>query len=138
MHAGQSFPAIHNMYPLYPSIIIIADSGCHKQEFYSAWYNSIKCNCCSTNSEAVSPGTHTTTIEKTPPTTSHNTLNCSKLANTLGILVAALAVLLVLVISGWVWTCWMMKKLRQQIKSLETNKYVRLMHARGKCYVVEL
>ena len=42
----------------------------------------------------------------------------------LAALVVVLAVLLVLVISGWVWTCWMVKKLREQIKSSQTNKYV--------------
>ena len=139
------------VFPLYgihihPFIVnyIFADSGCYDQEFYHVWYNNPKCNCCSTNSdsEAISPETYnTTTVGKNAPTSSYNTLNCSpssKLANTLGIVIAALAVLLVLVISGWVWTCWMVKKLRQQIKSFQTNKYVWYMHARGKVWCCKI
>ena len=91
------------------------------------WYNNPKCTCCSTNSEAASPETQatttTTTVGKITPNISYNNLTStptSKLATTLAILVVILVVLLVLVISGW---CWM-KKLREQIKSSQTSKYI--------------
>lgn len=118
------------MYKVLISInfIINAVTSCNKQEFYSVWYNHPNCTCCSTKSEAVtvSSETYHTTISKTTPTTHFNDINCtatSKLAITLATLVAILVVLLVLVISGWVWTCWTIKRFRKQIKSSQAHKY---------------
>ena len=109
--------------------------SCHNQKrlsqgFYLEWID-YQCYCSSelATSEVMSDSaeiynTNTVTSSITPvtPFMNERSSQLSQSRRALAALVVVLAMLLVLVISGWVWTCWMVKKLREQIKSSQTNK----------------
>ena len=96
-------------------------------KFYQDWSNyQCKCISESATSEAISSETYTTntTSNITPvtPFKSESSSQLSKSGKILAVVVVVLAVIQALVISGWVWTCWTVEKLKKQIKSSQTHK----------------
>lgn len=115
--------------------VTVTTSNCttHEQQFNQIWKDST-CYCSPpNNSKMTSLKLHTTATPDSIATLATycddtNSTQCFKLVKMLVGLAATLAVLLVIVTSGWVWTCWMVEKLKK--KSTKGSKYDRIIEIR--------
>lgn len=96
---------------------------CGPSQTYQDWSEYPTCNC---SSESVTSEFEVTSSKTDTTATSYDACSSQlfKSRLILAVLVAIVVLLLVLVISGWVWTCWIVKKHRMQMKLSQTSKYV--------------
>ena len=94
-----------------------------KQQFDQIW-KSYTCYCCPPNNSKMTSHTTATPGSIATLITYSDDKNSTRSIKMLAGLAATLAVLLVIVTSGWVWTCWIVKKLRKT--STKGSKYVNI------------
>ena len=97
---------------------------CTNQQFHQIWSDYPTCKCISESAKGETTSYFTTSASATTPITHYSDTISAQTSKILAILVALLTVLVVLMIIGWIWTCWVVKKLKTQIESSQTSKYV--------------